>query len=77
MLRVLLEGTDKGDCDWVECGSCDVGWQVAHYAPGECPGTDGLGVVGAWSKVANGVAAITKRESALPPAVRINHSTHE
>jgi len=24
--------TDKGDYDWVECGSCEAGWQVAHYA---------------------------------------------
>jgi hypothetical protein len=32
MLRVLLKVTDKGDYDWVECGSCDAGWQVPHYA---------------------------------------------
>jgi hypothetical protein len=32
MLRVLLKVTDKGDYDWVECGSCEAGWQVAHYA---------------------------------------------
>jgi hypothetical protein len=31
MFRVLLKVTDKGDYDWVECGSCDAGWQVAHY----------------------------------------------
>ncbi len=30
--RVLLKVTDKGDYDWVECGSCEAGWQVAHYA---------------------------------------------
>jgi len=24
--------TDKGDYDWVECGSCEAGWQVPHYA---------------------------------------------
>ena len=32
MLRLLLKVTDKGDYDWVQCGSCDAGWQVAHYA---------------------------------------------
>ena len=32
MLRVLLKVTDKGDYDWVECGGCEAGWQVAHYA---------------------------------------------
>ena len=32
VLRVLLKVTDKGDYDWVECGACDSGWQVAHYA---------------------------------------------
>lgn len=32
MLRVLLKVTYKGDYDWIECGSCDAGWQVAHYA---------------------------------------------
>jgi hypothetical protein len=32
MLRVLLKITDKGDYDWVECGSCEAGWQVPHYA---------------------------------------------
>ena len=32
MLRVLLKVTDKGDYSWVECGSCDAGWQVANYA---------------------------------------------
>ena len=32
MLRVLLKVTDKGDYDWVECGACDAGWQVPHYA---------------------------------------------
>ncbi len=32
MLRVLLKVTDKGDYDWVQCGSCDAGWQVPHYA---------------------------------------------
>src|SRR4029450_2546949 len=31
MLRVLLKVTDKGDYDWVECGSCEAGWQVAHF----------------------------------------------
>jgi hypothetical protein len=35
MLRVLLKVTDKGDYDWVECGSCDAGWQVPHYAGGD------------------------------------------
>jgi hypothetical protein len=32
MLWVLLKFTDKGDYDWIECGSCEAGWQVAHYA---------------------------------------------
>jgi threonine dehydrogenase-like Zn-dependent dehydrogenase len=32
MLRVLLKVTDKGDYDWVECGSFDGRWQVAQYA---------------------------------------------
>ena len=32
MLRVLLKVTDKGEYDWVECGSCEVGWQVPPYA---------------------------------------------
>jgi hypothetical protein len=32
MLRVLLKVIDKGDYDWVECGACEAGWQVAHYA---------------------------------------------
>jgi hypothetical protein len=32
VIKVLLMITDKGDCDWVECGSCEAGWQVAHYA---------------------------------------------
>ena len=31
-LRLCLRVTDKGDYDWVECGSCDCGWQVPHYA---------------------------------------------
>jgi hypothetical protein len=22
----------KGDYDWVECGSCEAGWQVPYYA---------------------------------------------
>jgi hypothetical protein len=29
----LLKVIDKGDYNWVECGSCDAGWQVPHYAP--------------------------------------------
>lgn len=33
MLRALLKATDKGDYYWVECGSCDAGWQVPHYSP--------------------------------------------
>jgi hypothetical protein len=33
MLRLLLKVIDKGDYNWVECGSCDAGWQVPHYAP--------------------------------------------
>ena len=32
VIKVLLKVTDKGDYDWVECGSCDAGWQVPHYA---------------------------------------------
>jgi hypothetical protein len=32
MLRILLKVTDKGEYDWVECGSCGAGWQVPHYA---------------------------------------------
>ena len=32
MLRVLLKVINKGDYDWVECGSCDTAWQVPHYA---------------------------------------------
>jgi hypothetical protein len=32
MLRVLLKITDKSDYDWVECGSCEAGWRVPHYA---------------------------------------------
>ena len=32
MLRLLLKVTDKGYYDWVQCRSCDAGWQVAHYA---------------------------------------------
>jgi hypothetical protein len=32
MLRVLLKVTDKGDYDWVECGGCEAGWQVPHFA---------------------------------------------
>jgi hypothetical protein len=33
MLRLLLKVIDKADYDWVECGSCDAGWQVPHSAP--------------------------------------------
>jgi hypothetical protein len=34
MLRVLLKVRDGagGDYWWVECGACDTGWQVPHYA---------------------------------------------
>ena len=32
MIKILLKITDKGDYDWVECGSCEAGWQVPHYA---------------------------------------------
>ena len=32
VLKLLLKVTDKGDYDWVECGSCDAAWQVAHFA---------------------------------------------
>jgi hypothetical protein len=32
VIKVLLKVTDTGDYDWVECGSCDAGWQVPHYA---------------------------------------------
>ena len=32
VIKVLLKVTDKGDYDWVECGSCAAGWQVPHYA---------------------------------------------
>jgi hypothetical protein len=32
VLRVLLKVTDKGDYAWVECGSCEAGWQVLFYA---------------------------------------------
>jgi hypothetical protein len=32
VLRVLLKVTDKGDYAWVECGSCEAGWQVPFYA---------------------------------------------
>jgi hypothetical protein len=34
VLRILLKvkpGLAAG-YDWVECGSCDAGWQVPHYA---------------------------------------------
>ena len=31
VLRVLLKVTDKGDYAWVECGSCEAGWQVPFY----------------------------------------------
>jgi hypothetical protein len=31
VIKVLLKVTDKGDYDWVECGSCEAGWQVAHF----------------------------------------------
>ena len=32
VLKLPLKVTDKGDYDWVECGSCEAGWQVSHYA---------------------------------------------
>jgi hypothetical protein len=32
MIKILLKITDKGDYDWVECGSCEAGWQVPHSA---------------------------------------------
>jgi hypothetical protein len=32
VIKILLKVTDKGDHDWVECGSCEAGWQVVHYA---------------------------------------------
>ena len=32
VIKVLLKVIDKGDYDWVECGGCDAGWQVPHYA---------------------------------------------
>jgi hypothetical protein len=31
VLRVLLKVTDKGDYAWVECGSCEAGWQVPYF----------------------------------------------
>jgi hypothetical protein len=34
VLKVLLKvkpGMGEG-YDWVECGACDAGWQVPHYA---------------------------------------------
>jgi sugar phosphate isomerase/epimerase len=32
MLRAVLRVTAKAGYDWVECNSCDYGWQVAHFA---------------------------------------------
>ena len=33
LLRVILKVKDgAGGYWWVECGSCEAGWQVAHYA---------------------------------------------
>jgi len=32
VIKILLKITDKGDHDWVECGACDAGRQVPHYA---------------------------------------------
>ena len=32
MLRALLKVTGKDGYDWVECGACDIGWQVPHSA---------------------------------------------
>jgi hypothetical protein len=32
VIKILLKISDKGDYDWVECGSCEAGWQVPHYA---------------------------------------------
>jgi hypothetical protein len=34
ILKVLLEIKPGlgGGYDWIECGSCGAGWQVAHYA---------------------------------------------
>ena len=32
VFRVLLKVTDKGDYAWVECGSCEAGWQVPYHA---------------------------------------------
>jgi len=34
VLRVILKVKDGagGGYWWVECGSCDAGWQVTHYA---------------------------------------------
>lgn len=35
VLKILLKVTDKGRLTTgSECGSCDAGWQVAHYAEG-------------------------------------------
>jgi hypothetical protein len=32
VIRVLLKITPKEGYSWVECGNCDTGWQVPHYA---------------------------------------------
>jgi hypothetical protein len=31
-LRLLLRVTDKDDYWWVQCASCETGWQVPRYA---------------------------------------------
>jgi hypothetical protein len=31
VLRVLLKVQDREGYWWVECGSCDCGWQVPYY----------------------------------------------
>jgi hypothetical protein len=32
MIRAILRVTDKGGYSWVQCNSCDGGWQVPYYA---------------------------------------------
>lgn len=32
ILRAILRAQDREGYAWVECGTCDSGWQVPHYA---------------------------------------------
>jgi hypothetical protein len=32
MIRAILRVTDKDGYSWVQCNSCEAGWQVRYYA---------------------------------------------